>query len=87
MIYVLAGLALLFIACNIAVQIMIANYLRKRGYSVNLWLIRFYILRYLGQYREASIKEYGKTGHLFYAFIVSAILLIPLLVSLLILLV
>ena len=80
-------LALFFGICNISIQIMIANHLRKRGYSVNFWLIRFFILRYLRQYREATIKEYGKTGPLFFAFIVSLTLLVATLASVLILLV
>ena len=87
MIYVLTGFTVFFIVCNISVQIMMTAYLRKRGYSVNIWLIRLYILRYIRQYREATIKEHGKTGPLFFAFIASLVLLVPFLISVLVLLV
>jgi len=85
MIYVLGCLVFFVIVGNISVQIMMANYLRKRGYSVNIWLIRSLILKYLRQYREVTIKECGKTGPLFFIFIASVTVLIPLLVILLIL--
>ena len=87
MIYALGLSACFLVICNVAVQIMIVSYLRKRGYAVNFWLIRIYIIKYVRQYREDTIKKYGKPGPLFPAFIVSLVLLVPLLISLFVLLV
>lgn len=65
---------------------MIASYLSKRGDRVTLWQIRFHMLSYLKQYREATIKEHGKTGPLFYALITTLVLMVVFLIIVLILL-
>ena len=86
MIDLFGWLTLFFILCNIATQITMAAYLKKRGYKVNVWLIRLYILKYIMQYRAATIEEYGKTGLLFFYFISSLVLLVACLIVFLVLL-
>ncbi len=56
---------------NVTLSIMIAYQLEKRGIHVNFLLLRLFILKYLGQYREVTRKETGKTGRLFPAWIIS----------------
>ena len=56
---------------NVTLSIMIAYQLEKRGININFLLLRIFILKYLGQYREVTRKETGKTGLLFPAWIIS----------------
>lgn len=64
-------LALISVACGIAVSVMIASFLSKRGIKINFLLFRLFIFKWVGQYREITMEETGKPGPLFYWFITS----------------
>jgi len=50
--------------------ILITRILDARGMKTPLPLIGLYVFRNLDRYREMTLKETGKVGRLFYAFIV-----------------
>ena len=62
-------LALICVACGIAVSIMIASFLSKRGIKINYLFLRLFIFKYVRQYRKMTMEETGKPGPLFYWFI------------------
>ena len=62
-------LALICVACGIAVSIMIASFLSKRGIKINYLFLRLFIFKYVRQYRKMTMEETGKPGPLFYSFI------------------
>ena len=64
-------LAIISGICGVVFSLMITFYLSKHGIKINYWLLRWYMLKYLHQYRKLTIEENGKPGNLFYAFIVS----------------
>ena len=77
------GLALVSGIINGVLSYMITFYLSKHGVKVNYWNIRLYMLKYLKQYQKLTSEKNGKTGSLFYAwmisigvFVVSAVVLI-----------
>ncbi|MDQ1355196.1 MAG: hypothetical protein QG657_5506 [Acidobacteriota bacterium] len=51
--------------------IQIAAALEKRGIHVNMFLARIFFFRYLNQYKSITMKETGKVGHFYYAYIVA----------------
>jgi len=67
-------LAIVCVLCGVASSVMITAFLSKRGTKINYLLIRIYIYKYIGQYRNITKEESGKVGPLFYSFIVSFIL-------------
>ena len=68
------GLAVISGALNGVFSYMITSYLSKHGVKINYWNIRLYVLQYLKQYRNLTIEKNGKTGNLFYAWIISIII-------------
>ncbi len=69
---VLLGIAIVSVLCGVASAIMIAAALQKRGIKVNWVFLRVLILtRYLGQYREVTRQETGRTGPLFYSYVIA----------------
>jgi len=50
--------------------VLIARYLEKHGTSVDFLWLRVMILKYLGQYREVTLKETQRVGPLFYHYVV-----------------
>jgi hypothetical protein len=48
-----------------------AGALESRGHRINWLWIRLFMLNYIGQYREVTIRENGRPGPLFYPFVVS----------------
>jgi hypothetical protein len=54
--------------------ILIMAALDRRGYKTNVLLSRLHFFRYLGAYREATVKETGKTGPLFRVCISASVL-------------
>jgi hypothetical protein len=65
------GLLLVFVAANVVISLLVMNAVSKRGLSTNFLLLRLLVFRYLGQYKTATIAENGKTGPLFYLWIIS----------------
>ncbi len=52
--------------------VMIAASLEKRGVKINWVLLRLYLVgRYVDQYRNVTRQESGRTGPLFYSFIIA----------------
>jgi hypothetical protein len=57
---------------GVASAVLIAEALRKRGVKINWVFLRFLILsKYLGQYRDITRQETGRTGPLFYSYVVA----------------
>ena len=70
------GLAVISGVLNGVFSWMIVYYLSKHGVKVNYWNVRLWMLKYLKQYRNLTIEEDGKSGNLFYAWIISISLLL-----------
>jgi hypothetical protein len=57
---------------GVASAVLIAEALRKRGVKIHWVFLRFLILsKYLGQYRDITRQEKGRTGPLFYSYVVA----------------
>jgi hypothetical protein len=69
--YLFGGLAVISGILNGFFSYMITFYLSKHGIKIAFWNIRLYLLKYLKQYRKLTIEENGKSGNLFYAWIIS----------------
>ena len=62
------------VACAVAgvVSMMaMAGSLRARGQPINWVFIRFYMPRYISQYRAFTLEETGRPGALFYVFLIT----------------
>ena len=69
---VLLGIAFASVFWGVASSAMIVGELQKRGVKINWFLLRLFIAtRYLGQYRDITRKETGRTGWLYYSFVIS----------------
>jgi hypothetical protein len=64
-------LALLFVGLFVIFSIMIVHELSKRGVKINFILLRLYIIKYIHQYKQLTLKETGMIGPLYYPCIVS----------------
>jgi hypothetical protein len=64
-------LAVVFVGLFVILSIMIVHELSKRGVKINFILLRLYIIKYIHQYKQLTLKETGKTGPLYYPCIVS----------------
>jgi len=67
-------LALVFVGLFVIFSIMIVHRLSKSGVKINFILLRLYLVKYIHQYKQITLKETGKIGPLFYPCIVSIIL-------------
>jgi hypothetical protein len=47
-------------------SMMIVHQLSKRGVKINFWLLRLYLIKYISQYKQITLKETGKVGPLYY---------------------
>ena len=65
------GLGLLCAVIFTVSSILIAAALDKRGVKTNFLLIRFLIPKYAHQYKKITKQETGKTGSLFYWWVLS----------------
>jgi hypothetical protein len=52
-------------------SVRIYDYLRKKNVPVSFLWLRVLIPKYLGQYREITLKETGRAGPLFHHFVIS----------------
>jgi hypothetical protein len=50
---------------------MIVHQLSKRGVKINFILLRLYLIKYIHQYKQLTLKETGKAGPLYYPCIIS----------------
>ena len=67
----LLSIALASVAWGIVSTIVIADALQKRGGKINWIFLRIMIIKYVGQYRDITRKEAGRTGPWYYSFIIS----------------
>ena len=69
---ILLAVAIVSALWGVASAVLIAEALRKRGVKVNWIFLRFLILsKYLGQYRDITRQETGRSGPLFYSYVVA----------------
>ena len=69
---ILLAVAIMSVLWGVASAVLIAEALRKRGVKVNWIFLRFLILsKYLGQYRDITRQEAGRSGPLFYSYVVA----------------
>ena len=61
-----AILAFVSVGLGIVFSMMIVHEVSKRGFKVNFVLIRLYIIKYIDQYKQLTLKETGKVGSLYY---------------------
>lgn len=52
-------------------SLVIADALQKRGTKINWIFMRILIIKYVGQYRDVTRTETGRTGPWFYSFIIA----------------
>jgi len=64
-------LALVFVGLFVIFSIMIVHELSKRGVKINFILLRLYLIKYIHQYKQLTLKETEKTGPLYYPCVVS----------------
>lgn len=67
-------LAVLALSCaiwNIVTTARICDALRRRGVKVNFFLLRVLIPRYVGMYKRITREETGRTGLLYYHWLIS----------------
>jgi len=67
-------LAFVFVGVFIIFSMMIVHEVSKRGVKINFVLLRLYIIKYIHQYRQITLKETGKIGPLYYPCVGSVIL-------------
>lgn len=68
---ILLGIAIVSALYGAASAVMIAGALQKRGVKINWVFLRVLIFtRYLGQYRDITRQETGRTGPLFYSYVI-----------------
>jgi hypothetical protein len=64
-------LALICVGLFVVLSMMIVHELSKRGVKINFILLRLYLIKYIHQYKQLTVKETGKIGPLYYPCIVS----------------
>jgi len=68
---VLLGIALVSVVWGIVSSIVITDALRKRGTKINWIFLKIMIIKYVGQYREMTRTETGRTGPWYYSFVIA----------------
>jgi hypothetical protein len=69
---ILLAVAIVSVLWGVASAVLIAEALHKRGVKVNWVFLRFLILsKYLGQYRDITRQETGRSGPLFYSYLIA----------------
>jgi hypothetical protein len=74
-------LAVVFVGLFVIFSMMIVQELSKRGVKINFVLLRLYVIKYISQYKQITLKETGKIGPLYYPCIVSVILALVLAIA------
>jgi len=67
----LLSIALASVAWGIVSTIVIADALQKRGVKINWIFLRIMMIKYVGQYRDITRKETGRTGPWYYSFVIA----------------
>jgi hypothetical protein len=68
---VLFGLAIAAVLASVVILILIMAALDRRGHKTNILLARLYFFKYLAAYKEATTKETGRPGRLYYLYIMT----------------
>ncbi len=68
---VLLGIAVISVLWGVVSSLAIADALQKHGVKVNWIFLRILIIKYVGQYRDVTRTETGRTGAWFYSFIIA----------------
>lgn len=63
--------ALVFVGLFVVFSMMIVRQLSKRGVKISFLWLRLYLIKYIHQYKQLTVKETGKPGPLYYPCIVS----------------
>ncbi len=63
--------ALVFVGSFVIFSIMIVHDLSRRGVKINFILLRLYLIKYIHQYKQLTLKEEGKIGPLYYPCVIS----------------
>jgi hypothetical protein len=66
--------ALVFVALYVVFSMMIVHDLSKRGVKIDFFLLRLYLIKYISQYKQITLKETGRIGPLYYPCVISVIL-------------
>ena len=64
----------LAVACavtGVVLMMAMTAAVRARGYTINWAFLRLFVLKYISDYRNITIKESGRPGPLFYPFVIS----------------
>jgi len=70
-IFLAASIVAIAVTWHIVATMMIYEALRKRNLKVSFIFLRLLAPKYASQYRQITRKETGKTGPLFYHWIIS----------------
>lgn len=65
------SLAIFCVLVNVVMIMIIISELQKRQVKINFFLLRLYIPKYVGQYKELTLAETGKVGKWYYPCIIS----------------
>lgn len=65
------GLLVIAACYHVAATVLIYQNLRRRGLPVSFLWLRLFGPKYAGQYRQLTRQETGRTGPLFYHWVVS----------------
>ena len=64
-------LAILCAVVGVVLMMAMTSALSARGQKINWVFLRLFVLKYISDYRYFTIKETGRSGPLFYPFIIS----------------
>lgn len=62
---------IVFTVLHIISSMLIFDFLKKKGEKVSFIFLRLLMFKYVNKYIEITRKESGKTGNLFYLWVVS----------------
>ncbi|HOW85835.1 MAG TPA: hypothetical protein P5119_01585 [Candidatus Aminicenantes bacterium] len=60
-----AIMAFISLGSAIVFSMMIVHEVSKRGVKINFFLLKLYVVKYVDQYKQLTLKETGKTGPLY----------------------
>ncbi len=64
-------LAFLCAVTGLVLMMAMTGVVQARGQKINWFFLRFFVLKYISDYRKITIKETGSPGPLFYPFVIS----------------
>ena len=67
----LIAIALISVLWGVVSSLVIADALQKRGTKINWIFLRILIIKYVGQYRDVTRTETGRTGPWYYSFVIA----------------